>query len=101
MTAGETKYIACPDNWARLATLYAGEAANSILVDGTKAHTAYLACRSESIQFAYKKTTPACASGHPMEAGDYFVTLPIEDCWVKNEAAGTTGYLVITPLVNF
>ena len=90
-----TVYVACPNGWTKLATLYGSTVRNQ---------TGWLiSCRSNTVQYAIADTTPTATYGHPITANGS-VTINVGDAsnvWFQNEVSATVGYLVITPIVAF
>lgn len=95
---GNTKYLACPDSWTKLSEIYGETTFN-----GSKFNGVSVSIRSNTVQYAFGESAPQLYYGHPMIPYD-FLRVNEDDLnrlWFKNEASGTTGYLVITPEIAF
>jgi hypothetical protein len=90
------------DGWQKLSLLYDADSAGAIVSpDGTeKANQVFLSITTYAAQIAYGASIPT-VSGHPLAVGDG-ITMDnnswIQLAWLRNNAAGSNGVVIMTPI---
>lgn len=92
---GTTKYVACPNGWTNLVTLYDDPVTNQA--------GWVVSVLTNNVQYASGKTLPTISTGHPVYTGDTMIygEGDLLNIWFKNAVSGTVGNLAITPQIAY